>query len=248
MMSQLTRLYNSEFYEQRHNNTLYSAQTILDYTLSQLYSIKSAIDFGCGVGTWLSVLQENNITVSGIDGPWVPQQYLKISVDDFHVYDIEKALDDRNSGLWNIPPADFLISLEVAEHIKASLADNFVDFIATHCQYALFSAAIPGQTGDGHVNEQWPSYWAAKFLNKGFLMLDVIRKNIWADDKIPFWYRQNCFLLIQMEKVDIDRYKNGDRVGRWSDIVHPEQFKFIYEMLSVPHVSLAQKIKNKFKR
>lgn len=53
---------------------------------------------------------------------------------------------------------DLAISTEVAEHLKESFADVFVDNITNAAKQILFSAAIPNQGGVHHVNEQWQSY------------------------------------------------------------------------------------------
>jgi 2-polyprenyl-3-methyl-5-hydroxy-6-metoxy-1,4-benzoquinol methylase len=54
---------------------------------------------------------------------------------------------------------DLVVSLEVAEHLPASAADQFVNTLVKHGKKILFSAAIPGQGGQDHLNEQWPDYW-----------------------------------------------------------------------------------------
>lgn len=164
----MSKIYNNDFYKDRHVNTVSSAERILELTLDFFRNDMptSAIDIGCGVGTWLSVLRNKEIAISGWDGEWVPQEHLRIDSREFAVTKLDIDLADRNSALWNTPPSDLLITLEVAEHIPADSAPLLVDFVTTHSRYALFSAAIPGQTGDGHVNEQWPSYWANLFFSK----------------------------------------------------------------------------------
>ena len=190
--------------------------------------------------------REREITITGIDGIWVPHQYLVIPQINFFPTDISKNLKNETSELWTLPKYDIIISLEVAEHIEQNLSDNFVKFITSHSNYILFSAAIPGQTGDGHINEQWPSYWAEKFFYYGFELFDFIRHKIWDDDKIPFWYRQNCFLGARKGLLQLP---DSQRVtGKKFDIVHPKQFEFIYnnkEQQSVMAI-LKTKILEKF--
>ena len=55
------------------------------------------------------------------------------------------------------------------------LGATFVASLARHGDAVLFSAAIPFQGGAGHVNEHWPSYWAADFAVHGFVAVDTIR-------------------------------------------------------------------------
>ena len=138
-----------------------------------------------------------------------------------------------------------MISLEVAEHITEQHSERFIEFITSHCDQALFSAAIPNQTGNGHVNEQWPTFWAKLFKKYGFIMLDTIRKQIWGNTRIPFWYRQNCF-LVKRSGLDI---QYSDEVCPASNLVHPEQFHLIYEIIkNMERNSLKARIINKFRR
>jgi hypothetical protein len=63
----------------------------------------------------------------------------------------------------------------------------------------IFGAAIPGQGGTGHINEQWPEYWIDKFSDNGFDVFDIFRKEVRANDEVAPWYAQNCFLFIQKD-------------------------------------------------
>jgi hypothetical protein len=58
----------------------------------------------------------------------------------------------------------------------------------------VFSAAVPGQGGQNHINEQWPSYWKKKFEENGYYFNDIIRPLIWMNDNIRIHYRQNIFV------------------------------------------------------
>lgn len=223
-------IYNENFYKNRHKNTLYSAQKIISivYSIIPQQKITSALDFGCGIGTWLSVVKNKNCKITGIDGSWVPKQYLVIPQQNFLSIDISQSLNETSSELQLLSKHDFSISLEVAEHINQNLSDKFIEFLTEKSDYILFSAAIPGQTGDGHVNEQWPSYWAEKFDYYGFELFDVIRHEIWDDEQIPFWYRQNCFLGARKGLLNLPPEKRVR--GKKFDIVHPRQFEFTYQI------------------
>jgi ribosomal protein L11 methylase PrmA len=45
-------------HEERHESTVFAARTVLDIVVDTLPHFRSAIDFGCGVGTWLSIAKE----------------------------------------------------------------------------------------------------------------------------------------------------------------------------------------------
>jgi hypothetical protein len=57
------------------------------------------------------------------------------------------------------------------------------------------------QGGTHHVNEQWPAYWQDLFERQGYRMLDLIRREIWTNPEIQFWYRQNIFLFVVEDLV-----------------------------------------------
>jgi hypothetical protein len=94
------------------------------------------------------------------------------------------------------PPGkvDLAISLEVAEHLSPIRAESFVSDLCEAASFVLFGAAIPGQGGVGHVNEQWQSYWASLFAAQGYQCFDAVRPLVWGEKQLPYWYRQNILL------------------------------------------------------
>lgn len=99
--------------------------------------------------------------------------------------------------------------------------------LASASDFIVFLAAIPFQGGKNHVNEQWPSYWEALFKKNNYVFLDIIRKQVWNDDKISVWYRQNAFLAVRQDRVkdlvfqDPEALKQGNTQV---DLVHPELY------------------------
>ncbi len=187
--------YGYNFYKKRHQKTVYSANIILSIVLDALPKVHSAVDFGCGVGTWLSVLREKGAKdIQGIDGPWVKRSLLEIPQKNFYEFDLEDKIKlDRRY--------DLAISLEVAEHLRPEVANTFVESLVNASDFILFSAAIPFQGGNNHINEQWPDYWVYLFNEKGYAILDFIRKEIWDNNKIPTWYRQNTLLFVKQARL-----------------------------------------------
>ena len=94
---------------------------------------------------------------------------------------------------------DLAISLEVAEHIPESSAEQFVTTLVSLAPVVLFSAAIPGQGGASHVNEQWQNYWALLFRDKGYFTVDWLRPLIWNNPKVAYYYSQNSLLFLTKE-------------------------------------------------
>lgn len=87
-----------------------------------------------------------------------------------------------------------VLCLETAEHLKPSSGDRLVAELCRVGREVLWSAAIPGQGGDGHVNEQPPAYWSERFNRHGFFLSDPFRMRLWGDAEVESWYRQNLLL------------------------------------------------------
>jgi len=181
-------LYPADFYGNRRAHTEYAARALFA-ALPKGLARESIADIGCGTGTWLATaLNEGAETALGIEGTWVTPDML----DDPRIVFAPQDLEQPVTG----PRVDLALSLEVAEHLSPSRAASFVADLVALAPAVLFSAAIPGQGGVGHSNEQWPSYWAGLFAGHGYLAYDVIRPKIWTDEKIPAWYRQNALLFL----------------------------------------------------
>lgn len=213
--------YKGKYYTERHQKTVHAANEVLAHVLERLPEVASAVDFGCGVGTWLSTLSRYHGvgTVLGLDGDWVKPELLEIPEESFQVTDLSKPLVLAKKY-------DLALSLEVAEHLPPESAAGFVESICKASDHVLFSAAIPGQGGQGHVNMQWPGYWAGLFAGHGYECLDIIREAFWEDSEIPVWYRQNCLLFVNKEALGRVLLKGGEgsKVGRPVSLVHPEFF------------------------
>lgn len=51
------KVYDNQYYASRDENTKHSARYIISI-LKEQFKISSAVDFGCGVGTWLRTVQD----------------------------------------------------------------------------------------------------------------------------------------------------------------------------------------------
>lgn len=181
-------LYPADFYQNRRAHTAHAARQILGVLPSSLPRA-SVADIGCGTGTWLAAALELGAhSAFGIEGNWVTTAML----DDPRIVFAPHDLEQRFSG----PRVDLVLSLEVGEHLSPARADSFVADLVALAPAVLFSAAIPGQGGVAHVNEQWQSWWAARFASHGYTAHDIVRPAIWTDDAIPAWYRQNAVLYL----------------------------------------------------
>lgn len=157
--------------------------------LTELLPISSVLDVGSGCGIWLRAWQRAGVgDFIGIDGDYVEETRLVIPPERFIRHDL--------SAPFNLNRRfDLVQSLEVGEHIAESSADAFVSSIAAHGDLILFSAAVPGQGGEFHVNEQPHSYWRDKFAAHGYRTFDWLRPRIRRYSRISPWYRYNALLF-----------------------------------------------------
>ena len=183
--------YDHQFYLRSHERTKDSPSKILPMLFS-LKRINSVVDVGCGIGAWLECAKALGATnVRGIEGPWINKRVARVDTRDLQIHDLEVRLAVGRKF-------DLVISLEVAEHLSPPRARSFVDDLCELGDMILFSAAIPGQGGKHHINEQWQSFWAKQFFDNNFRAFDFIRPAIWSQADIPVWYRQNILTFARV--------------------------------------------------
>ena len=216
----LAKLYSGEFYLADEHRSDQAARAIVPLVI-KLVRPRSVVDVGCGTGIWLRRFLENGVEeIHGIDGQWVDTKLLKIPRDRFEVADLSRPFQVRHTY-------DLAVSLEVAEHLPPSAAERFVETLTSLSKVILFSAAIPGQGGTGHVNEQWPDYWARRFGERGYVPVDCVRWIIWQRNDLPVWYVQNSLLYIsrtalsQFPEIEVRFKADGSSPA---SVVHPRHY------------------------
>ena len=207
----MTDLYPANFYTDRRRHTAHAAERI--FAALPLGLVRDSVaDIGCGTGTFLAqALRTGASHAFGVEGDWLDASLL----DDKRIVFEHRNLEQR----LGCHAVDLVVSLEVAEHLSPDRAATFVGDLCAMAPAVLFSAAIPGQGGVGHLNEQWPSFWAALFRQQGYSAHDIIRPKIWADDAIPAWYRQNTLLFL--DQVTAERLDLRPDDPALLDRVHP---------------------------
>lgn len=109
--------------------------------LTKLFKDHRVIDLGCGEGKYVEKFNNNEIDCIGYDGN--PETKFA----NCYVQDLTKRF---------YPPImfDTILSLEVGEHIPKELSGKYIENVKRiKPNLIVISWAIPGQGGDGHVNE-----------------------------------------------------------------------------------------------
>ncbi|HCY35679.1 MAG: hypothetical protein DKM50_06790 [Candidatus Margulisiibacteriota bacterium] len=192
-----------------------SAEIIVPYIM-ELLSPTSVIDIGCGLGQWLYVFKQNGVNkILGVDGKHVPKEKIMLKADEFFEFDLNNCENFSSQNKFNLA-----ISLEVAEHLIEDKAHSFINMLTQLSNIIIFSAAIPGQMGENHFNEQFPQYWINLFANKGYSVLDPFRKKYW-NSNVNWWYTQNMYLFIKNDiSINLQKYIWDENV-----YIHPKLFE-----------------------
>ncbi len=212
-------IYSDSFYSAHAVGARSSARVIVPL-VQELLEPRSVIDVGCGAGSWLAVWKEMGVQqILGVDGDWVESSVLQIPPDVFQSADLTLPLKMPRRF-------DLAMSLEVGEHLPASCAGAFVKSLVGLADSVLFSAAIPGQGGTHHVNEQFPEYWAEIFAAHGYRAIDCIRSQVWANPQVDWFYAQNVLLYASEIAIAANSRlaANLDRTPAHLAVVHPQLY------------------------
>jgi SAM-dependent methyltransferase len=187
-------IYGMDYYTEKDAGWSAAAAAIVPALLRH-FPARSVVELGCGTGATLAAFARlAGADVLGLDGPQVPRQLLRIPAERFRAADLLTLTDVGRRF-------EVACSLEFAEHLPPARAEGFVDLLVRAAPVVLFSAAIPGQGGLGHVNEQRQSWWAAQFARHGYVPVDCIRPALVAVDDAPWYYAQNALVYCLPDRV-----------------------------------------------
>jgi hypothetical protein len=185
--------YDPPFFDVITQTAVGSAAVVVPFLVEWLRP-RSVVDVGCGEGAWLAPFAAAGCSVVGIDGPQVRRDRFLAAPDALVHHDLETPLEAVLGG----SRFALALCLEVAEHLSAGRADGFVDDLVSLADRILFSAAVPGQGGYGHVNEQPHEYWIRRFEDRGYATTAMLRRRFAGDERIASWYRANLLLLVRV--------------------------------------------------
>jgi hypothetical protein len=188
--------FSEEVYAQIRKGCQDSAAAVVPAVID-LVAPKTVVDVGGGEGWWGQEFRRHECQVVVLDSSVPEMDPVEVDVGMMVPGEIQyRHLDlaDPRGQMIPFPPSgryDLAVCLEVAEHLPEERAEGLVHALCDLAPVVLWSAAIPGQGGRGHINEQWPEYWAGHFWNNNMLATSAIREAFWDDYRVEPWYRQN---------------------------------------------------------
>jgi len=202
---------------------------------------KGCIDVGGGPNsTWAKGFKEladfimpgeRNTIVLDIQNPiTIHGTYIQTDLSD----EIYKKAYTKSKYIKSFGGISLVICLEVAEHLEEKHAEKLIEYLTEfNTDYILFSAAYPNQPGEGHVNCQYPSYWADMFYKYSYYPYDFIRSKYWDSERyryMPYWYLQNMILYgkAHVGRPDKDLWPNTPPFKNL-DVIHPVLMEKVIE-------------------
>jgi trans-aconitate methyltransferase len=179
-------LYDESYFKSLDWRVRPSVETVVPEIIRS-FGPSSAVDVGCGDGQWTIALAGRGVRAIGVDSADIAREPHPLAT--FLVRDLTEMAP---GSLGN---SDICICLEVSEHLPESSADPLVALLASSADLVLFSAAVPGQGGTSHLNEQPHSYWIDRFGPHRFLPDPTWRDRFGERSQVAPWYRQNMIVF-----------------------------------------------------
>jgi hypothetical protein len=157
--------------------------------LKTIFDSSTVLDLGCGPGYYTRYFLDHGIKSKGYDGnPNTPT--------------ISKGLCDVAdlTQIHNFDKNDWVLSLEVGEHIPKEYEDTFIQNLINHSKVGIIlSWAVPGQPGDGHVNCQSNDY-VVSLMNKHGYSLDL-NNTLQLREAAEVWWFKNTVMVFRKNQI-----------------------------------------------
>lgn len=156
----------------------------LCHEIAKIFCIETAVDVGCGNGSYTNSLNAAGIKCAGYDGSPSTRE---IAGKHCGTKDFSDPVD--------IGQYDLVLSLEVGEHIPVQYEQTFIDNLCKAArQYICLSWAVEGQGGTGHVNCRNNDYVIAEMKKRGFGLEGESTTALRKAASIP-WFRNTIMVF-----------------------------------------------------
>lgn len=174
-------LYNEKYHE-NHWTTFRLRNLNAAKIFHNVLEIKSVVDFGCSIGTYLEYFLSVGCEIRGFE---YCLDECKAQIEKVENLSEFISFGDVSKEIKLDRKYEVSLSTEVAEHIPEERSDFLVDNLCSSAEnYIIFTAAKKDQGGTGHINCQYPEYWLEKFKQRGWDLNNSLIDEI-KSDMIP---------------------------------------------------------------
>jgi SAM-dependent methyltransferase len=172
-----------------HPLALHNAPPVVGGLIASFPHAQRVLDVGCGSGAFAAEFRHRGRIAAGCERSCRGIALARMQGVPCVPFDLRQSPPAQVTG-----PFDLVYCFEVAEHLPPILGKALVQFLSALCPLVVFSAAIPGQGGIGHINEQPVGYWMALFEAQGFFLAheetETLREEF-RSRNADFWFFQN---------------------------------------------------------
>lgn len=174
------------------DKTTNASRDVLADSIMATFAPSVAVDVGCGTGSLLEALRDRGVQVRGLEYASAALEFCRQRRLDVMPCDLTSA------ATVDLGKADVVISMEVAQSLPESCADDYVDLLCRTADNVVFSSDTPGGGDQLARNEQPHAYWIDKFAQRGYDYLDDVtsewRAN-WKAHGAASWFHHNLLLF-----------------------------------------------------
>jgi hypothetical protein len=153
---------------------------------------ETVVDFGCGIGEYVKLMMNSDLSCDGFDGNPDTEE---LSGGVASVIDLSEPFDLQKQYDW-------VMSLEVAEHLPKEYEKTFIENLDRHNKCGiLLSWARKGQGGYGHFNEQDNDYVKDLMASYGYEN-DLVAENVLRSNASLWWFKNTVMVFRRPEAKD----------------------------------------------
>jgi SAM-dependent methyltransferase len=161
--------------------------------ISKDFHPRRMVDVGCGTGALIQALTATGCECKGLEYADAAIKTCQARGLNVRKFDIESEIVETTSGEF-----DVVTSMEVGEHLPKEKADRYIVLLTSLAPVVIYTAAIPGQGGSDHVNEQPHEYWIEKFERRGY-RYEKGQSERWRKEtkerEMPYFYSDNIMIF-----------------------------------------------------
>ena len=185
-------MYSTEFHKAIESDELPQAIRVAEY-IQKFINPSVFYDFGCSTGLYLREIKKILPVIESKGFEFSKDAVAAALCPDVIETDLTHplALEKKSNTLG--------ICLEVLEHIDDSHWKEVLTNLTKSCDTLIFSAALPGQGGTGHINCRKRIDWVRRFHELGWVvdidatqhLLTFIKKSVHMG-----WFAANAMVLV----------------------------------------------------